>query len=183
MDSFRVQKAQALRAEGVEPYAASFDRSHTLQEARDMKDGTRVRIAGRIMLLGDMGKMTFATLQDHTGRLQIALRSEDLGKEAYERMLSLVDLGDFIGIAGERFVTKTNEPTVAVQEWTMLSKALRQPPEKLHRIADQEPAWPQRYLDLTSHRETFDRFVFRSRFVQKLREFYWSKGFLEMETP
>ena len=183
MDSFRVQKAQALRAEGVEPYAASFDRSHTLQEARDMKDGTRVRIAGRIMLLRDMGKMTFATLQDHTGRLQIALRSEDMGKEAYERMLSLVDLGDFIGIAGERFVTKTNEPTVAVQEWTMLSKALRQPPEKWHGIADQETAWRQRYLDLTSHRETFDRFVFRSRFVQKLREFYWSKGFLEMETP
>lgn len=183
MDPFRIQKAEQLRAQGVQPFASSFDRTHTLKEARGQSDGTKVRIAGRVMLMRDMGGITFATLQDESGRLQIALKEEDLSKELYANFLTFVDLGDIIGIDGERFATKKGEPTVAVHTWKMLSKALRQPPEKWHGIADQETAWRQRYLDLMSNRATMERFLFRSQFIRKMREFYWSKGFQEMETP
>lgn len=183
MDAVRLAKAEELRRTQRAPYASNFHRTHTLEEAKNLPDGQTVSIAGRLMLLRDMGGLTFATLQDHTGRLQIALREEEMGKDAYKEVLHLVDLGDFIGVTGTHFTTKREEPTVAIKEWQMLSKALRQPPEKWHGIADQETAWRQRYLDTTSNRETFDRFVFRSAFIRKLREFYWSKGFLEMETP
>lgn len=134
------------------------------------------------MLCRAMGKMAFLTLQDHTGRLQIALKQDVLGAE-HKRALDLIDLGDFIGITGERFLTQKGEPTVLAQTWAMLTKALRQPPEKWHGIADRETAYRQRYLDLMSNRETFERFQFRSRFVQRLREFYWARNFVEVETP
>ncbi len=183
MDPIRLQKARTLRTQGTQPYAASFDRTHTLEGARETQDGTALAVAGRLVLLRDMGKMTFGTLQDHTGRLQILVREEDLGEKKYKEMLDLIDLGDFIGVKGSRYTTKKGEPTVLVKEWTMLSKTLRQPPEKWHGIADQETAWRQRYLDLMSNRETFDRFRFRADFLHKLREFYWSQEFVEMETP
>lgn len=183
MDRFRLQKAQEIRQSGGQPYASAFNRSHAMDAARKLNDGARVAVAGRIVLLRDMGKMTFATLQDHTGRLQIAVKEEDIGKENYKEMLHWLDLGDFIGVKGERFTTQKEEPTVRVAEWTMLSKALRQPPEKWHGIADQETAWRQRYLDTVSNRESFERFLFRSSFLKKLREFYWSHEFVEVETP
>lgn len=183
MESFRQKKADALRAKGINPYASSFERSHALEDAREQPEGSTVSVAGRVMLFRDMGKMTFVTLQDQSGRLQVVFKEDELGKDAYKEFLSLIDLGDFIGISGERFSTQRGEPSVRVTTWTMLSKALRQPPEKWHGIADQETAWRQRYLDLTSNRETFDRFVFRSRFIQMLREFYWQHGFIEVETP
>jgi lysyl-tRNA synthetase class 2 len=183
MDSFRLEKLQKLKDRGMMPYASSFERTSSLTEAKNAADASEHAVAGRIMLMRDMGKITFATLQDHTGRLQIALREEVVGEEAYKNALELLDLGDIIGVKGERFTTQKGEPTILVKEWTMLSKALRQPPEKWHGIADQETAWRQRYLDLTSNRETMDRFLFRSTFVRKLREFYWSEGFIETETP
>lgn len=183
MDQFRLQKAEALRAAGKQPYASSFERSHSLDDAKKEKDGTKVSIAGRVVLFRDMGKMTFATLQDQSGRLQIALKEDEIGEKAYKEFLDLIDLGDIIGVWGERFATKKGEESVMVVEWTMLSKALRQPPEKWAGVKDQETAWRQRYLDLTSNRETLDRFMFRSEFVKLLREFYWDHGFIEVETP
>ncbi len=183
MDPIRLAKAQKIKASGGIPYAATFPRTHKLADARRQQDGTQVNVAGRVVLWRDMGKVTFAQLQDVTGRIQIALRADTLGQQMYDRALAVVDLGDFLGIKGERFTTKTGEPTVLVKEWTMLSKALRQPPEKWHGIADQETAWRQRYLDLMSNRETLDRFLFRSLFIRKLREFYWSHDFTEVDTP
>ena len=153
-----------------------------LNEGTSKKDGDELSVAGRVMLFRDMGKMTFATLQDQSGRLQIAFKEDVIG-DGYKKALKLIDLGDFIGVTGERFTTKKGEPTVLVKEWKILTKALRQPPEKWHGIADQETAWRQRYLDLTSNQETMDRFIFRSQFVKKLREFYWSHDFTEVETP
>jgi lysyl-tRNA synthetase class 2 len=183
MDPIRLQKAEAIRAAGGLPYASTFPRTHKLQAAKAEPDGTAVSVAGRVMLLRDMGKMTFATLQDESGRLQILLRANDLGEDKYKQALDLIDLGDFIGVGGERMTTKVGEPTVLVKEWTMLSKALRQPPEKWHGIADQETAWRQRYLDLLSNEETMDRFRKRSQFLRLLREFYWQRDFTEVETP
>lgn len=179
----RIEKTTLLRTVGRQPYASAFDRTHTLTEARELPENASVRIAGRVVLWRDMGKITFATLQDHTGRLQIVLRTDEIDAKQFADALALIDLGDFIGVAGKRFTTKKGEPSVLVTEWTMLSKALRQPPEKWHGIAEQEIAWRQRYLDLCTHRETFDRFQLRSRFLRSLREFYWSQDFTEVETP
>lgn len=183
MDQIRHDKAESLRAKGGNPYAASYDRTHSLAQAKSAPDSTEVRIAGRVVLLRDMGKMTFATLQDQSGRLQIALKQDEIGTDAYAEFLDLVDLGDFVGIAGKRFATQKGEQSVMVGEWTMLSKALRQPPEKWAGVRDQETAWRQRYLDLISNRETLERFTFRSDFIRLLREFYWEHDFTEVETP
>ena len=183
MDDIRAAKADQIRENGDVPYASSFERSHHLSEARAQADETVVQIAGRVMLFREMGKMAFATLQDHTGRLQIMLKQDELGEENYKRAKKLIDLGDFIGVSGTRFETKKGEPSVLVSSWKMLTKALRQPPEKWHGIADQETAWRQRYLDMMSNRETLERFQFRSDFVRLMREFYWKNDFTEVETP
>ncbi|PIQ75855.1 lysine--tRNA ligase [Candidatus Peregrinibacteria bacterium CG10_big_fil_rev_8_21_14_0_10_49_24] len=183
MDEFRHQKAEAIRKAGNVPYAANFSRTHTADEGKSAKDGANITTAGRVMLLRAMGKMIFATLQDHTGRVQIAWKADEIDAKSFTDVEELIDLGDFIGITGTHFTTQKGEPSVLVHEWKMLSKALRQPPEKWHGIADQETAWRQRYLDLTSNRETFDRFQFRSLFLRKLREFYWNSAFIEVETP
>ncbi len=183
MDSFRQKKADAIRAKGGQPYAAKFNRTHTLSEGRDAAEDTAMTVCGRVMLMRDMGKMAFLTLQDHTGRLQLVFKADDLGADIYKEAMNLIDLGDIVGVSGKRFATQKGEPSVMVENWQMLSKALRQPPEKWHGIADQETAWRQRYLDMTSNRETFDRFQFRSNFIQRLRKFYWDEGFTEVETP
>lgn len=183
MDDVRHQKAATLRSMGKNPYAASFERSHSLSNAKTQTDGTEVRVAGRVVLLRDMGKLAFATLQDQSGRLQIALKVDDLGQETYEEFASLVDLGDFVGIEGVRFTTQKGEPTVAVKQWTMLTKALRQPPEKWHGVSDRETIYRHRYLDTMSNRESMDRFLLRSAFIRALREFYWEHGFVEVDLP
>jgi lysyl-tRNA synthetase class 2 len=183
MDQVRFDKGEKLRKMKRAPYAAKFDRTHSLSEAKASPDGTTVRIAGRVMLHRDMGKITFATLQDASGQLQIAFRTESVGKDEYALMLETLDLADIIGIVGERFTTQKGEPTILVKEWTMLSKALRQPPEKWHGISDRETAYRQRYLDMTSNRETFDRMLLRSAFIKALREFYWEEGFTEVDLP
>ncbi len=182
MDPIRHQKVERMRRAGIVPYASSFERSHLLDAAHLLQDGASVRIAGRIVLKREMGKVSFLTLQDATGRLQVMLREDELG-EAYAQALEFLDLGDHLGVEGKRMTTKTGEPTVQAASWTMLSKALRQPPEKWHGIADQETAWRQRYLDLQSNRETFERFQLRSTFVRLMREFYWQNGFTEVDTP
>lgn len=183
MDAIRIDKAQKLRSIGQIPYAAKFNRSNALKDGQSMRDGAPLSVAGRVVLFREMGKLTFMTLQDHTGRLQIAFREDALGKEAYRAMLKIIDLGDFIGVHGERFTTQKGEPTVGVQSWTMLSKGLKALPEKWHGIADRETLYRKRYLDTMSSRESFERFLFRSNFIRAMREFYWENGFVEVDLP
>lgn len=183
MDPFRIKKVAELRKRGTNPYASRFERTHIAAEIPTLEENVATKTAGRLMLWRDMGKMAFGQLQDHTGRIQILLREDEVGKDVYKEALKLLDLGDIIGVEGERFTTQKGEPTVLVKAWQMLSKSLKQPPEKWHGVADQETLWRQRYLDLFSNRSTLERFAFRSNFIRKLREFYWQHGFLEMETP
>ncbi len=183
MEPIRLQKLEELRKRGITPYAAKFDRSHVCKDGHESKEGTALKIAGRIVLWRDMGKMTFATLQDHTGRLQILIRQELVGDEAYKNASKLLDLGDFIGVEGKRITTKTGEPTVEVVRWQMLSKSLSQPPEKWHGVVDRETIYRQRYLDTMSNRDSFDRFLFRSNFIRAMRQFYWGNDFTEVDLP
>lgn len=183
MRDIRIEKLKNIQASGQIPYQGQFNRDAMLATLAHMQEGQTATLAGRIMLLRDMGKMMFMTLQDQSGRAQIAFKTDVIGDNEFNRALEQCDLGDFIGVTGTRFTTKKGEPTLQVTEWKLLSKAIRQPPEKWHGVADQETAWRQRYLDLMSNRSTMERFMFRSNFIKLLREFYWQHNFTEVETP
>jgi lysyl-tRNA synthetase class 2 len=192
----RLKKIEDLRAQGVNPYPDRFPRTHTLAEARAEGERARLkagealppdapvlRLAGRLMAFRDMGKLTFGSLQDGTGRLQISLNVATLGAQGYARFQKTIDVGDFLGVAGRLYVTRRGELTVDVSEWALLGKAIRPLPEKWHGLQDQELRWRQRYLDLVMNEETRERFRTRTRLVRVMREILDRAGFEEVETP
>ncbi len=142
----------------------------------------KATVAGRMMLKRVMGKASFATLQDMSGRIQLYVARDGVGEAAYEAFKHY-DLGDIVGARGTLFKTKTGELSVKVAELRLLVKALRPLPEKFHGLADQESKYRQRYVDLIMNEETRAVFQTRSRVVQAIREFMTGKGFLEVETP
>jgi len=177
----RAEKLARLREYGIAPYPERFDKRQSLAEALELTEGQQVKTAGRLLSWRDMGKLTFGHLQDQSGRMQVVCKEDKLNN--YRQLLDIIDLGDFIGVEGEIFTTKKGEKSIMVSHWTFLGKALRPLPEKWHGLADQETKYRQRYLDLISSRETMERFMLRSKFIQALRTFYWQEGFLEVETP
>jgi lysyl-tRNA synthetase, class II len=179
----RIKKLELIKELGIIPYADKYDRTHSLKEASALDMGEKVSVAGRIILSRNMGKMGFCHLLDHTGKMQIVLKLDEIGEEKHKTFFKIISLGDFIGIRGEIFQTQKGEISVLVKEYTFLSKALRPLPEKWHGLHDTETKYRKRYLDLISNRETFDRFKFKSDFVWELRKFYREHGFDEIETP
>ncbi|NTW21919.1 lysine--tRNA ligase [Candidatus Falkowbacteria bacterium] len=179
----RVKKLELLKSKDVIPYADKFERSHTCLEAGGLEIGTKVTVVGRVMLLRDMGKITFGHIKDYYGKIQFVMRSGDIAPEDYKSFSKTVDMGDFVGLEGEIGKTQKGEISVFVTKYTFLSKALRPLPEKWHGIKDQETKYRKRYLDLISNQETMDRFKFRSDFIWELRKFYNESGFVEVDTP
>lgn len=179
----RLEKLRKMKRDGIHPYPSRFDKKQSLTISRTSAEGTLVKTAGRVLTIRDMGKMTFAHLQDESGRMQIALKIDAIGKDQYKRFNTYIDLGDFVGVEGTVFKTQRGEPTILVSEYTFLGKALRPLPEKWHGLKDREIAYRQRYLDLISNPETMDRFKFRSAFIRVLRDFYAANSFTEVETP
>lgn len=178
----RLHKLEAFKQAGVHPYPARFEKTIDLAVARELPENEPVKTAGRIMLFRQMGSITFAHLQDFSGRMQVVFKKDTLGDELYKLITKNHDLGDFIGVEGAIFTTKTGEKSVLVKEWTFLGKALLPPPSKFHGLKDKELLYRQRYLDLMSNEETRNRFKFRSSFIRAMREFYWQEGFHEVET-
>jgi lysyl-tRNA synthetase class 2 len=188
----RLQKLEALRALGVDPYPARYPRSHSLAQvaagwggrsAAELEaEGARVRIAGRVLLKRPMGKASFVTLGDGEARLQIYVRKDEVGERAY-RVLELVDLGDFVGAAGRVMRTRMGELSVQLEELTFLSKALLPPPEKWHGLEDVETRYRQRYLDLMANPAVRGTFLKRFAMVAEMRRFMDAQGYLEVETP
>ena len=188
----RLERARALRARGINPYPSRYDRTHGMAEIvaahgeRTMEEleslDLSVRIAGRVMTQRGHGKASFLTLSDGEGRLQVYVRQDDVGEEAY-RLLDLVDRGDFLGVAGKVMRTRKGELSVQARELTFLSKALLPPPEKWHGLADVEARYRQRYLDLMVNPEVRRTFVARSAVVGEIRRFMDSRGYVEVETP
>jgi lysyl-tRNA synthetase, class II len=179
----RLDKIPAIREQGQHPYAERFERTHSLAEAAELEDGVAgVRVAGRMTAVRTFGKLTFARLLDIGGSIQIALQRDILG-EQYKAFGKLVDVGDFVGVEGEVFTTRTGEKTVNARSWTFLSKALRPLPEKWHGLADPELRLRRRYLDLISTPEVRERFLKRTRIIRTIREYLDSHGFLEIDTP
>lgn len=182
----RLQKLEALKAAGIRPYADRYPTTHPLDAARkeaETTEGTKVRVAGRVMTARAFGQLTFVHLQDASGRCQVALDASVVGADALARFDKLVDLGDFVGIEGTTWKTKKGEPTVRATSWTFLAKALRPLPEKWHGLSDRETCYRERHLDLLVNPETRARFKLRSRLVRELRAYLDRHGFEEVETP
>ncbi len=183
----RLDSLKRLRARGIDPYPHSYRPSHTVQDARALfeqqgQKALAVSLAGRIMSRRSMGKMSFFDIRDGTGKIQLSLRYDVLGKEKYE-LLEDIDIGDIIGVEGKLFCTKTGELTLEVSDFALLCKSLRPLPEKWHGLADIEKRYRQRYLDLITNEESKRIFTLRSRIIAAVRSFLDKQGFMEVETP
>ncbi len=186
----RLNKLQRIQAQGIDPYPHRFHRTGTIKEAvalfqhyeaGDASELSPMRLAGRITASRAMGKATFLDIRDGTDKIQLYLREDVLG-EKYES-LSHFDLGDFIGVEGKLFRTRTGELTLEASDFTMLSKSLQPLPEKWHGLSDVEKRYRQRYLDLISNKQARDVFAARSKVVTAMRRFLDERGFIEVETP
>ncbi|MCL1848904.1 MAG: lysine--tRNA ligase [Clostridiales bacterium] len=181
----RIEKTEALRAQGIDPFDMPFTQTHHAEEiltAYDKLEGQGVAVAGRMMAKRAMGKATFAHIQDLSGQIQVYIRQDDVGEEAYNLFRSL-DLGDIIGVEGKVFTTRTGEISIHGEGVVLLSKALRPLPEKWHGLKDVEIRYRQRHVDLIANPEVKGVFIARSRIIQETRRFLSEKGFLEVETP
>ncbi len=185
----RLDNLQALVDAGIDPYPARVRRTHTIAEARALyESGTAgdesISVAGRIKAKRVMGKMSFADLEDGTGRIQLVLRRDDLPDGWYNSVWKkMIDLGDFISVTGGLIVTRTGEISVQATEVQFLSKALRPMPDKFHGVRDAETRYRRRYLDLIANPEIRDLFRTRAKIVNALRDYLDGEDFLEVETP
>ena len=188
----RIKKIETLREKGVNPYPAGYKydikSSEAVERFRDLaadtlQEGAEVfSMAGRIMAIRNFGKASFIHIQDGTGRVQAYVRKDKIGEEQYN-VFKLMDIGDFIGIRGAFFRTKTGELTILADAIKLLTKSMKPLPEKWHGLTDVETRYRQRYLDLIVNDDVKKVFILRSRIIQCFREFFTRKGFLEVETP
>ena len=180
----RLEKEQKLKELGILTHPEKFERTHSIKEAMSLPEGTQnVSIAGRVMSKRKMGKITFLDLKDIEGHIQLCLKKDEVGEEEYKLIHETLDVGDFIGVKGEIFKTKTGEQTLRIKEYKFLGKALRPLPEKFHGVTNQEILYRERHLDLIMNDETKKRFLLRSKFIKLMRQFLDQKGFIEVETP
>jgi lysyl-tRNA synthetase class 2 len=194
-------KLEKLRAQGIDPYPHRFNRTHTTQEAINLlkdfekknsetpqvsvrnllDDNPLTSIAGRVTAKRSMGKIVFIDLRDGSGKIQL-LFGDRLNPSLGE-LLKDIDIGDFIGVTGRLFRTKTKEPTIAVADFTLLAKSLQPLPEKWHGLSDIDTRYRQRYVDLIANAEVKEIFRVRSRTIAAVRQFLDKRGFIEVETP
>jgi len=185
----RRQKLDRIRMRGVDPYPPRFHRSHTAeqavavlqqQEASGKNEAQQVSIAGRIMAIRRMGKSSFLDIRDGSGKIQLLFQGLD--KDQLQLFKDL-DIGDIIGVEGPLLRTKSGEPTLWVEKFTLLTKSLQPLPEKWHGLSDIDKRQRQRYLDLIANTEVKEAFEVRSRAITALRQFLNQRGFIEVETP
>ena len=179
----RREKLNTLREMGEIPYKAKFDRTHKINEARGLEDGTKVRVAGRIVFRRVMGKLSFMQIQDIEGKIQVSVGRNEIDEEKFDFFKKMIDIGDFVGVEGEIYHTHTGEITVRAHSFVLLSKTLRPLPEKFHGLTDVEARYRQRYLDLISSEESRKVFIGRSKLLAFIRKFLGENGFMEVETP
>lgn len=179
----RIEKISKIR-EYCNPYPDKYVKTHALKEARLLEDGTiGVSIAGRIVFMRKMGKLSFVRIRDMEGDMQLEIKIDIVGEDRYEFFKKQIDTGDFIGAEGEIFTTQTGEKTLRVHNFEFLGKALRPLPEKFHGLTDTEMKYRQRYVDLIMNEETRRVFLGRSKLYAFIHKFLGENGFLEVETP
>jgi lysyl-tRNA synthetase class 2 len=184
----RKAKLKSLEAKGIFPFQNKFTPDIGAGEARakfekgELAEHAKVSVAGRITAHRDMGKSMFIDVRDQSGRIQIYAQKNALGDDLFHTFTHL-DLGDFVGVTGTLFRTKTNEPSIKIEAFTILAKALRPPPAKWHGLEDTEIRYRQRYLDLIANEDVRKIFKQRSDIVHEIRQFFHSRGYMEVETP
>jgi len=183
----RREKLQKIKDNNINPFPYRYSRTHLTSEVienfEDLSASEEsVKIAGRIMSWRGHGKTLFAHIQDRTGKLQIYVRKDDIGDEAFETF-GLFETGDIIGVEGPVFRTRMGEITVKVNKFTLLAKSLKPLPEKWHGLKDKEIRYRRRYLDLISNPEVAETFATRAKIISSMRNFLDERGFLEVETP
>lgn len=187
----RKDKFDQLKLDNLQLFPNDFKVSHTINEIHGITgktpealkaDGPTFNLAGRMMAINRFGKTAFIRFRDRSGQLQAYIRKDRIGDKAYD-LFKQMDVGDFVGLSGGMFKTKTGEWTLLVSELKLLCKTIRPLPEKFHGLKDPEKRYRQRYLDLMMNAEVRDLFVKRSRIIQEVRNFFLERGFLEVETP
>lgn len=188
----RREKLKSYQEQGFDPFGSKYDRTHLAKELTSEYDSftkeeleeksVETTIAGRVMTKRGKGKAGFAHIQDVSGQIQLYVRKDMVGEDAYELFKS-TDLGDIVGVTGKLFKTKVGELSVKADSFHMLTKSLRPLPEKFHGLKDVEQRYRQRYLDLITNPVSRDTFVMRSKIIQSMRRYLDDQGFLEVETP
>jgi len=188
----RTKKLEALRGGGIDPYPNDFRVTHTSRDLHEAFDslpdeelksvGETFHLAGRIMAIRDFGKASFVQIQDRKGWIQVYIQKDIVGEIDFQ-LFKTFDIGDFIGLEGKIFRTKTRELTIQVQSFRLLVKSLRPLPEKWHGLTDIEARYRQRYLDLIANPKVKEIFLTRIKAIQMIRNFFAQRDFLEVETP
>jgi len=187
----RKEKIDEIRAIGIPLYPNDFKVSHTVEELKKLieensdglgVEGPRFSVAGRMMAVNKFGKSSFIRFKDRTGQIQAYVQNNKVGGEVYD-LFKKLDIGDFVGISGTLFQTRTGEWTLLAETFRLLSKSMRPLPEKFHGIKDPEKRYRQRYLDLIMNKEARDIFIRRSKTIGLMRSFLEQRDFMEVETP
>ncbi len=179
----RREKLEKIK-EYCNPYPEKYEVTNSIKEARELADGTQeVKIAGRIVFMRKMGKLSFLRIRDIEASIQVSMQLDLVGEESYQLMKSSLDVGDFIGVKGEIVTTQTGEKTLRTHEFQFLGKALKPLPEKFHGLSDQELKYRNRYVDLIMNEDARERFLLRSKLIWEIRRFLNDHGYIEIETP
>lgn len=166
------------------PYPERYEITHSLLEASKLEDGVKnVSVAGRIVFMRKMGKLSFLRLRDIEADLQVSIKIDLVGEDSYSFFKSNIDVGDFIGVTGEMFTTQTGEKTLRADKYVFLGKALKPLPEKFHGLTDAELCYRNRYVDMIMNEDTRKRFLIRMKFIRELRNYLDNHGYYEVETP
>lgn len=184
----RLAKLDELKTLGIDPYPSKSSRDHEIRQVlNDFKklkeNGQKITIAGRLRGKRGHGNLTFAHLEDESGKIQIAIGRDSVGAESYKIFFRLIDVGDFIEVTGQAFTTKKGENSLKAKNWQLLTKALRPLPDKWHGLKDIEAKLRKRYLDIIFNNDARDLIIKRTKFWQTVRRFMINRGFLEIETP
>ncbi|MFW5991141.1 MAG: lysine--tRNA ligase [Candidatus Nanoarchaeia archaeon] len=186
----RKRKLEQIREMGINPFAYKYDVSHSTKSVKNSFDNLKaeektdkeVSVAGRIVSFREMGKASFAHIQDEESSIQVYFRKDDIGEEQF-KLLNLLDIGDFLGVNGTVFKTKRGELTIYVQKFKLLTKSLRPLPEKYHGIKDEELKHRKRYLDCIMNPDSKDIFKKRAKIYRAIRKFLDERGYIEVQTP
>ena len=183
----RREKLKKLKEKNINPYPYKFERTHTSEQILKNfetleKEQKEVKAAGRIISLRSHGKSLFFHILDGEGKIQVYIKSDEIGEEKYH-LFEYIDIGDFIGVEGKVFTTKTGEKTIRAKDFVILAKSLRPLPEKWHGLVDKELRYRQRYLDLVCNPSVKEVFLKRTKIIGAIRKFLDEKGFIEVETP